>query len=332
MKKHVFVIVRFSVIQPGSGAWNSSSSDLQEMAGKIFDYERLAFRFNTFEKFCMQSLMDQKIANEDNIDFTFLILVSDALPEIFKNRLAILKDSFNKNTIHGAMETLAIKSTLIDPSDDSFKNMNEAIKHTIINYANKHCSSSQCSFATVRLDDDDALSDNFITETGKYLSPQMKGMCISFAYGFEGYVDPATLAVNDIRHCYSPKAAQGLAYINLIQNGDVVDKKTFHVLNTNNHTKVDERYPVILDSRMPMYFRALSFTNDSNGSPHHNFLPKVMGKPTLNMVPCLTDKITDTLSHDVEDFFALEISKKASHAAAMISNLNNKITIIRNSK
>jgi len=302
------------------------------MAEKIFDFERLLFRFKTFEQFCMQSLMDQKIKHEDDISFTLLILYSDALPDYFKGRLSELSNMFNKNTAYGKLQTAAIKSTLRDVSTDSHKNMNEAIKYTILQHAQSQHNDSDCTFATVRLDDDDALSENFITEVGKYLLPTMAGMCISFPYGFEGYVDPTNLAIKDIRHCYFPKIALGLSYINHIKNGDVVDKKTFHVLNTNNHTKVDERYPVIMDARLPMYFRALSFTNDSNGSPHHSYLPKVNGRNMLASIPCAYKNTIDLAENIQEDFFSLEISKKASPAAAMIASLNSKLANLRNIK
>lgn len=330
MEKHVFFVIRFSVIQPGSAAWSASSSDLSEMAKKIFDTERLRFRLRTFRELCLRSLMDQKLSDADNIRFTVLLLVSDALPDEFKKAIFEERDRFNLHTKYGDMTVALIHSTLIPKCVDGHKNMNEAIKHTINQYASelRH----DCTFSTVRLDDDDALYNNYVSAISNYLQPAMEGMCVSFPYGIEGFVDSEHLNVSDIRHCYFPKAAQGLAYINTIKNGMVVDKKTFHVLNTNNHTKVDERYPVIIDSRMPMYFRTLSLTNDSNGSPQHKFLPKVEGVDVLNGIPCISHRCIDPLSEEVEDFFSLEVSKKASHAAALIASLNERISQYRNKR
>ncbi|QND82844.1 Uncharacterized protein ChrSV_0616 [Chromobacterium vaccinii] len=323
MKKHVYFIIRFSVIQPSSAAWNSSTLSLTEMANNIFQESRLDFRFKTLKNICLASIADQKIHDADS-SFTVLLLTSDALPDKYKNELKIIQNEFNKNSHRGNFDIAFIHSSLIPSQADGYKNMNEAIKAKIATM-----SANDCLFATVRLDDDDAIYESYLEKLTGLMNKSTIGMCVSFPYGIEGYINSSSFSISDLRHSYFPKIAIGLAYINSIQDSDLVEKKVIHVLNTNNHTKVDERFPVIMDARFPMYFRSLSSNNDSQGSPQHKNLPKVNGNNTINGIPCIHSMLTDHLHEENEDPLELEISKTASPASALIAHLNNQLSIYR---
>ncbi|ADO67285.1 hypothetical protein crov252 [Cafeteria roenbergensis virus] len=81
-----FVIIRFSVIF-------NNRPELK--TNNIFNKERLDFRFNLFEKYCLPSLVKQSV-----IDYKIIIIYDKNLPQEYKNKLYNLTSCYNFIILH----------------------------------------------------------------------------------------------------------------------------------------------------------------------------------------------------------------------------------------
>lgn len=320
MKKNIIIGIRYSIIQKNSAAWRAAEQSFENYAKKILSDERLDIREQTFEKLTLNSLCNQVVA-DPNVSYTVIIMVSDMLPE---DRISRLRSMISQKNI-ARVDFILVKIESGTGLEFDFININEAFKATIKRNI-EHL--PEALLATVRLDDDDGLSTNFIEKLSHHMRYGLTGYAVSFAYGIEGYWDSTANRVSDLRHSYFPKSAFGLAYLNSwSQTGGLGESKTIHVYNMGNHMKIDETYPTIVDATEPMYFRTLSSTNDSVGSPYHKNLPSVNGKNTLANFGYLSDLHKERALLDNEDIKSLEICKTSSPWMALITHLNNRIQL-----
>ncbi|MBH3390236.1 hypothetical protein I5S62_14060 [Pseudomonas putida] len=320
MKKNIIIAIRYSILQKNSAAWRAAELSFEDYAKNILSNERLNIREQTFKSLTLKSLCNQ-INTDNDVSYTVLIMISDMLPE---ERVARLRSMIHENNTSG-LDFNIVKIESGTGLKYDYININEAIKATIKrNLANI----PEALLATVRLDDDDGLSTNFVEKLSNHMRPGLTGYAVSFAYGIEGYWDSTANTVSDLRHSYFPKFALGLAYLNTwSQVTGLEDNKTIHVYNMGNHMKIDESYPTVVDATEPMYFRTLSSTNDSVGSPYHKNLPSVNGKNTLSRFGYLLDLHTEYTLPENEDIKSIEVCKTSSPWMALITHLNNRIQL-----
>lgn len=134
--------------------------------------------------------------------------------------------------------------------------------------------------ATVRLDDDDALSSDYVDLLAPYLSEQYRNMAISFPAGYYAYIDgdgTVSLVAPEKR----PKIAIGLAFVQ-----KVGIKQPISIYELGNHQHIDDRYPVILDARKPTFIRVAHRASDTYSQP--GVLEKEMNKLKKNAVDWLS--------------------------------------------
>jgi hypothetical protein len=321
--RHIFIAIRYSIIQMAGKSWAASRVSPESYIERILSDNRLNTREKTFEEITFQSLADQQFDNS-NLKLTVLIMVSDLLPQSRIDRIQKIINS--KQT----KANFIIKSIRSDINSSSvgfdYTNINEAIKHTIKSQVNP---SVKTVISTVRLDDDDGLSNNFIDKLSAHMKKDMCGYAVSFAYGFEGYYDEHTNAITELKHSYFPKIAVGLAYINIVNtNLDFQEAQKIHVYNLGNHTKIDEKTPTIIESSEAMYYRSLNKTNDTGVSIHHKYLPPVNGLNSLEKLVFVKQKlITAHLLPAIENVEALEVSKSCSALLALTKLLNERIQL-----
>lgn len=320
MQKHILIAIRYSIVQKNSGAWRATDSNFEEYVGKVLKEERLNIRENTFEKITLRSIFDQENTPAD-LSYSVLIMVADMLPA---HRIANLEKLVRANANPRASFSI-VKIESGTGLDFDYRNINDAIKATL---QNRLKDAPNTLVATVRLDDDDGVSSNFIAKLSSHMREGLTGYAVSFAHGIEGYWEDHGNFVKDLRHSYFPKCAQALAYLNEYdaKNG-MRENKTVHVYNLGNHMKIDERFPTIVDATAPMYFRTLSTTNDSVGSPYHKHMPPVQGMNTLENFGYLAKLYRGEPIAETEDLVALEVCKKSSPWMALINHLNNRIQL-----
>ncbi|HCR98459.1 MULTISPECIES: glycosyltransferase [Halomonas] len=174
--KKIMIFTRFSVISKNkagtivaSGAKNS-----EDYIEAILNDKRLEERFEVFENITACSIENLTCPN---VDLHFVVLISDLLPEKYqtrlRKRLSLVREKSPANT-----SIIVVESGICDVNNGAgYSSINEAINDYIdsivVNY-------DRVEFATVRLDDDDALSKNYALELSKYIKEDFAGFLLVF--------------------------------------------------------------------------------------------------------------------------------------------------------
>lgn len=267
-KKHIVFMVRYSVLVSAANApWRIAreSESLQEYADRLFEPGRLAMKLSSLEKVTLASLGSQSEVPGTKV--WLLMLTSDALPADHFQKLESVISDFERSTSIGVMVT-PIRSALELPDiqRSPYGGITQAFRGFMREEA-KNFGEGEL-VCTVRLDDDDALCADFVKLASGLMTPNVAGFALSFPCGYEALFEHESGKFSNIRARYYPKIALGLSYVDKVGNGI-----TNHVMTLGNHTSVDERVPVILDSRRPVYIRCRSGANDTGTPDFLNGLP-----------------------------------------------------------
>ena len=111
------------------------------------------------------------------------------------------------------------------------KNFNEFGYHT------KETLSESTKYTTIRLDDDDGLSNNFLEELNKY--EDQTGKIITAPNGTNFTIKDENIIFG--RKVFCPNIALGLTAVG------------FNIYNAGNHMTVSEKFEVIKDTNMEFY-------------------------------------------------------------------------------
>tara|TARA_B100000073_G_scaffold263010_1_gene222737 strand:+ start:1535 stop:2218 length:684 start_codon:yes stop_codon:yes gene_type:complete len=202
-----YIITRFSIFDENRGV-----SNIKLNKNILFSDKRLSEKFNLFENHTLPSIL-----NQTNSNWIWHIYTSSYLPEKWKNKLINLtKDS-------------RIKLFYCNNFNDFFE------KILRFNYGNK--------YATIRLDDDDELSNNYIELLQQYKNESKK--IVTFSNGHRNQN-------NKLRKWYKPKIALGISAID------------FNIYLAGKHGSVDQNYTVIEDKTPNMWIRNEGDWNDSS--------------------------------------------------------------------
>lgn len=214
----VYFVTRFSIFDPQfKGLRLSRSFSAEEYERHLFDEERLWHKFNMFQHITLPSIIRQ-----DRKDWEWLIYMSGRMPTEYISRLTRLISEYSN-----------IHLIEVDNFRDFFR------KHASYKY--------EQSFATVRLDDDDGLSECLVERLQKYSGNV--GKVVSFTEGKrvkvagERVVEGAAVSIQ--------KIALGMAGIGL------------PIYNCGRHREIDTRYGVIYDATPNMFLLGCSPFTDS---------------------------------------------------------------------
>lgn len=257
--KHLIFFSRFSLLaKPGRGWKIAQEGDDSEYIKKVFDLKRLELRLWTLENIALKSFARSvNIARKNKCDFqcSFNILTSSELPEPIQHRLEEIADRFEAN-VHYLPRVTGY------PSD-----FQERITKKIIKNNNKLAEEKPekgVVFATINLDDDDAISDRLITKLEKYVDEKYLGMALSFPLGFVGHFSSSTFEYTSLKEFYHPKINIAPAYINLYNpdSNEFFNSDWPVLYSLGGHLTADEKVPVIVDSSFPAYIYTMHGFND----------------------------------------------------------------------
>jgi len=217
----VYFITRFSIFDPAFGGFRiTKKKDPIEYKKELFDRERLDFKFEVFERVTFPSIINQTFD-----DWEWIIYTSDQLP---LNYMCRLKDLI-KN--HSRIVIFTVKD---------FKEFFDRTE--TFNYKKP--------FATVRIDDDDALNKNFAEKLQVYANNW--GNIISFTEGSLGKYRAGHLIMG--QKISEKNNAQGLAAIGI------------NIYSCGRHSDIHLRYNVIYDNSPGMFILTCSpFTDTKRG-------------------------------------------------------------------
>jgi hypothetical protein len=197
-----YIITRFSIFDPTFKGFvlTRNSSDVYT---ELFSRERMDFKFDVFERVTYPSIMNQTYQN-----YVWLIYASIRLPDEYKARL--------ENILSENVQIIYVK------------NFEEFNIHRS-NFLDK-CT----NYTTIRIDDDDGLSENFLEELNKYSG--QSGKIITAPNGIK-----FTIRDNEIvfgEKYYSECLALGLTAIG------------FDIYGAGDHTAINEIFKIIVDDNM----------------------------------------------------------------------------------
>jgi len=184
----------------------------------------------------LPSLAGQSVPPEPDW-FRLCVLVSDQLPPDAYAALSNVASRYNWLRIVPVSTKPAALGKCISESLDEFVD-------------------PQSCFASFRLDDDDALGRNYLRKLLSYTHEGHRGHVLTFPGGCKGWFDHTTQAYTRLADHWEPKIALGLAYVGHCQD------KIRHVFQLGNHTRVDEKFPIISLPNTPMYLRSFHDDND----------------------------------------------------------------------
>lgn len=247
MVNDIFFIVKFSVEYQLDGHRAMQLAKASKKKGQVayrkalFDPRRLQQRFTFFENITLPSLTP----NLQNSNAHLICLASRSMPEEYKGRLNSLIRKQRNAAIHYCEPIKSVDY--------------EAGKAVRSFYSKKlHAQQKDIVFATVRLDDDDALASNFVDILSPYVKSEFNGFWVSFPTGVRMSIDAGRIVLTK---AYLPKTSQGLARISVISSEHESEIGTAYGLGS--HARVDLRAPVIMDGRQIAYIRTNHKENDS---------------------------------------------------------------------
>lgn len=235
---HTYIFIRYSVLVK-STAWSiSKDKDFDRYKKKLFSEERLYFREKLFTDLTLESLKNQK-TSADLDEYKVVLITSKYLPSPFIDNIETLSNKYNFLEILQIDENTGISDAINDHLEKKFRKLKQKIH-----------------YATVRLDDDDALHKNFLINLMKYINPSFSNYIISFPLGIEANYASDIKAINKCIKINYPKIAAGLAHIGSYdgENGGFQEKCN-NIHQAGNHVKVDVKHPMVLDHTNITYLR-----------------------------------------------------------------------------
>jgi hypothetical protein len=228
-------IVRFSVVSTLDQAFVSTDGrSLDDKVAVILNDDRMERRFQFFETITLPSLDAQS-----DKDFFILIAASTLLGPRWKQRLLSLA---------------ATRPYLVPKfyAPENFRSADTAADLTKL-------LTRGAPFYTFRLDDDDALSLDFIERAKRYVAEPLAGHALSFCRGFYlevregagGYV---------VTSVVRPNIAAGFGAISSFRSPRTIFEISDH------HHRAHKWMPVITDARKPAFLALTHPDNDTTGT------------------------------------------------------------------
>jgi hypothetical protein len=204
-------------------------ADLDAAHALLWNSRRMAVRFHLFEHITLPS-----IVNQSDKDFTFVIIGSEQMPGVYRDRLETLVAGHTNIRLHWTDKTdisRASRPILLEASNDG--------RDPALHF---------------RLDDDDAVAFDFVHRLKKAASPLEPTSVITFPQGVMGYLDNGVA-----RHRAFRKFAIAIGY------GIVKAPDDFRSPFLIQHKKYAEKHAAVIDESFPAYHYTRHSTNNTNG-------------------------------------------------------------------
>ena len=256
--------MRYNVVSRNmQNGWKAGQkTDYLEYKSKILSEARLAKRLELLEKIPLQSLNDQK-GNVDSI-LKVVLLASDQLPTSHRGQLENLKKKYTWLYIDYLDENCVI---------NDYSRWVE--KDILIESNNTH----DILYSTFRLDDDDALSNNFIKNVYQYLKKEYIGFGVSFLEGYSAIFDSTKGIFTEFYDLRVLNLALGLGFVNFYAKNQGFHNKYITVYDLGNHSYIDRKVPVIVDGEHKSYIRTIYDGQDTLKS---SLLKQIEGKKPIS--------------------------------------------------
>lgn len=252
----VVILMRYSILQApenGGNAWDlGRDTTLDEVRAKLFDPIRLAQRLRALNNVVLPSLAKQSV-RLNRRRHRLVVVTSDELPS---DHMAALRAAL------APYPWARIETCPVDRRPDYPGIVDAFLRET---------RASRGMVATVRLDDDDALGRRYIEKLLTHVTPENDGHAVTFPLGYIGLYDAETGTFSDFCRTRNPFYALGLAMV------EIFDGKRFAgrtVYGLGDHTKIEARWPHIIDESIRAYIRTIYPEQDTAGRSAKMFKPQ----------------------------------------------------------
>ncbi len=239
----VYGYMRFSYAGKSDARASRTGEPIESVASVLYDPVRMARRFYLFENLCLPSLMAQT-----NQNFRMIVLASDIMPDVYKERLAAVTSD---------VPQIEILYSSAEHVTDAF---NPRMAELVAGIAGPT--------AHFRLDDDDAIAASMVArlEAALGLAPQVR--VVSFPNGlYLTHQDGQSYLLRE----YFPFIGIGLAFLNMpgqIQNPYQC-----------KHAEVNRRYPAFSDPEPIGYIHSAHDSSDTVSRQKTKFLKMLTSNP-----------------------------------------------------
>lgn len=249
MTKHAIFTIRYSLLSvDNQTSWKiGRDSSFNKYKKALFDSKRLELRRQTFSRITIPSLLSVINYNKE-IMSEIHVLTSTELPQLDKEFLNQLADE------HKHIKIFYLSPDKVDLAvgDKEYaRNLNDGDL-----------------VASIRIDDDDALSVNYLDVLSKWMNNlHVDEFVLSFPWGYGVSFDNSLkpLAVEEYK---ARLIAAGLAYIYTYNANHY-----YNIYNLGSHVKIDDKLPVILDGSKHMFLRTFHSDNDSKNTLEKHVTP-----------------------------------------------------------
>ena len=227
----VIGLCRFSY--PGEGGFQVEHSSLQERIDYLYAPERMNARFAQFETITLPGLKAQT-----DPDFTFVIVIGDSLPTLWRERLDALIADFPQARVVAR-----------EPG------RHRAVMQSVLNDARDDADAPCLQF---RHDDDDAVAVDFVERLRAWARTEAETVAANRLVAFDfrrGYSALPTAQGIAARETILPMYGVALAM--------AVNGGTRQSIMNFAHKKLARFMPVLADESTPMFVRGHNDHNDS---------------------------------------------------------------------
>ena len=263
--KHAIFTIRYSVLNlEGKNSWKmGKESELEEYEKKLFDPQRLEARRKTFSKITIPSIV-AAVKQAPGIKSEVHILTSENLPELDKNFLLDI-----------AAKQAFVKVYFLPPNAPDMCVGDKEYAENL---------NKGDTVASIRLDDDDAVSKNYLFKLSEWMNLKKKEFVVSMPLGYGVVLNEGAEPVK-ARKLNKKLIAAGLAYVYQARKNSYEN-----IYKLGNHTKIDRKIFCITDDSDYFYIRTYHPYNDSGDS----FKIVADNDPAL----CNLDQIFDSFGSD----------------------------------
>jgi Putative rhamnosyl transferase len=235
------IAVRYSILWRNRRRWNlGRERDFDDYRAALFDDSRLALRLFLWRNISLHSLAEQRPAL-DPAFHRVLIFTSADLPQPHREAL----DASILNLPWACI-------VAVDPDEERLP-----LDAEIERFMAERGAGPDAYYASIRLDDDDALARDFVARTSRYAVPSNLGSVVSQRAGYLGRLSPTSGRFERFARTDMPKSSAGLTLI----GGYSREQAAFLPGPTNvffaNHTQIDREAPIIYGRGSPAFLKSV---------------------------------------------------------------------------
>jgi len=266
MQNPVIFLIRYSILQQDEVGWFiRRRNSFEDYRRALFADERLEQRLGALTKVMLPSLVAQTISLDPS-RFRVVIFTSDELPA---HHMAALVDA-----VAGfpwiRIETVNSKDRA--DYEGATRTFLTSIGH-------------RGAFATVRMDDDDALARTYLERLYPRIDEAAVGKAITFSRGYAAKMDAATCTFSAFYWTVSRFTALGLAAIGSFDGETISPTDRPTIYSYGNHARIGRHYPYIEDASFPAFLRTVYPEQDTRGRKVLHWRKRVPRGMVLRDIP-----------------------------------------------